>query len=138
VFDLSITKIAVLLVLAVVIFGPEQLPKIAQQAGRALRDLRRLADSATQDLREGLGPEFADFDVSDLNPKNFVRKHLLDDEFDLDDLDPRKVVRKHLLDEPDGDNAGSPAAEEATAAEDATAVAVLPPGETPPYDSEAT
>jgi sec-independent protein translocase protein TatB len=132
VFDLSITKIAVLLVLALVIFGPEQLPKIAQQAGRALRDLRRLADSATSDLREGLGPEFADFDVSDLNPKTFVRKHLLDDEFDVDDLDPRKFMRKHLLDEQDGDHAGSPTAEEATA------VAVLPPGETPPYDSEAT
>jgi sec-independent protein translocase protein TatB len=132
VFDLSITKIAVLLVLALVIFGPDQLPKVAQQAGRALRDLRRLADSATRDLREGLGPEFADFDVSDLHPKNFVRKHLLDDEFDVDDLDPRKFVRKHLLDEPDGDGAGSPVTGEATP------VAVLPPGETPPYDSEAT
>jgi sec-independent protein translocase protein TatB len=132
VFDLSITKIAVLLVIAVVIFGPEQLPKLAQQAGRALRDLRRLADSATRDLREGLGPEFEDFDVTDLHPKNFVRKHLLNDGLDLDDLDPRTLVRKHLLDEPDGDAAGSAAAAETTA------VAVLQPGETPPYDSEAT
>jgi len=135
VFDLSITKIAILLVLAVVIFGPEQLPKLAQQAGRALRDLRKLADNATRDLKEGLGPEFADFDVTDLHPKNFVRKHLLDDEFDMDDLNPRKFVRKHLLDEPDG----APMSEMAEPMpEDATAVAVLPPGETPPYDSEAT
>ena len=134
-FDLSITKIAVLLVLAVVIFGPEQLPKLAQQAGRALRDLRKLADNATRDLKEGLGPEFADFDVTDLHPKNFVRKHLLDDEFDMDDLNPRKFVRKHLLDEPDG----APMSEMAEPMpEDATAVAVLPPGESPPYDSEAT
>ena len=134
-FDLSITKIAILLVLAVVIFGPEQLPKLAQQAGRALRDLRKLADNATRDLKEGLGPEFADFDVTDLHPKNFVRKHLLDDEFDMDDLNPRKFVRKHLLDEPDG----APMSEMAEPMpEDATAVAVLPPGETPPYDSEAT
>jgi sec-independent protein translocase protein TatB len=137
VFDLSITKIAVLLVLAVVIFGPEQLPKLAQQAGRALRDLRRLADNATADLKEGLGPEFADFDVTDLHPKNFVRKHLLDDEMGLDDLDPRKFVHKHLLDEPEaGQAGGTPMAEPVP--EDATAVAVLPPGETPPYDSEAT
>ena len=127
-FDLSITKIAVLLVLAVVIFGPEQLPKLAQQAGRALRDLRRLADNATADLKEGLGPEFADFDVTDLHPKNFVRKHLLDDEMGLDDLDPRKFVRKHLLDEPEaGQAGGAPMAE--SMPEDATAVAVLPPGE---------
>ena len=76
-FDLSITKLLVLGVIAIVIFGPEQLPRIAAQAGRALRDLRRLAEGATRDLREGLGPEFAEFDVTDLHPKNFVRKHLL-------------------------------------------------------------
>ena len=77
-FDLSITKLLVLAVLAIVIFGPDQLPRIASQAGRALRDLRRLAEGARNDLREGLGPEFADFDVADLHPKNFVRKHLLE------------------------------------------------------------
>jgi sec-independent protein translocase protein TatB len=136
VFDLSLTKLAVLAVLALVIFGPEQLPKIAAQAGRALRDLRRLADSATRDLKEGLGPEFADFDVTDLHPRNFVRKHLLDDNFDTDDLDPRSFARKHLLDDPDGDQSGGGQSGSAPAAE--TAVAVLPPGETPPYDSEAT
>ena len=79
VFDLSFTKLLVLAVLALVIFGPDQLPKIAAQAGRALRDLRRLADMAKADLKEGLGPEFADFDINDLDPRNFVRKHLLDD-----------------------------------------------------------
>jgi sec-independent protein translocase protein TatB len=30
-------------------------------------------------LREGLGPEFADFEIEDLNPKRFVQKHLFDD-----------------------------------------------------------
>ena len=56
-FDLSLTKIAVLLVIAVVIFGPDQLPKVAAQAARTLRELRRLADGARRDLTEGLGPE---------------------------------------------------------------------------------
>jgi sec-independent protein translocase protein TatB len=79
VFDLSITKLLVLAVLALVIFGPEQLPKMAQQLGRSLRDLRRLADKAKTDLQDGLGPEFADFDLADLHPRTFVRKHLLDD-----------------------------------------------------------
>ena len=78
-FDLSIGKLLVLAVIAVVIFGPNQLPKMAAQAGRALRELRRLADGARDDLREGLGPEFSDFDIADLHPRNFVRKHLLDD-----------------------------------------------------------
>jgi sec-independent protein translocase protein TatB len=131
VFDLSIGKILVLLVIALVIFGPDQLPKLAKQAGGVLRDLRKLADAATRDLKENLGPEFEDFDVTDLHPKNFVRKHLLDDQMDLDDLDPRKFVRKHLMDEPREDRADMPA-------EETTAVGVLEPGETPPYDAEAT
>jgi sec-independent protein translocase protein TatB len=79
VFDLSITKLLVLAVLALVIFGPDQLPRMAQQLGRSLRDLRRLADKAKTDLQDGLGPEFADFDLADLHPRTFVRKHLLDD-----------------------------------------------------------
>ena len=69
-------------VLALVIFG-DKLPSVAAQAGRALRELRTMANTAKQDLRDGLGPEFADFDPADLNPKNFVRKHLFDD-LDID------------------------------------------------------
>lgn len=117
-FDLSLTKLLVLGVIAVVIFGPEQLPRIAAQAARALRDLRRLAEGATRDLREGLGPEFAEFEVTDLHPKNFVRKHLLDG---LDDND--------FAESPDFPP--DPAAAVATADG-------LAPGEMPPYDSEAT
>jgi sec-independent protein translocase protein TatB len=79
VFDLSVTKLLVLAVIALVVFGPKELPKIASQAGRALRDLRRIAEGAKQDLREGLGPEFEAFDFDDLNPRRFVQKHLLDE-----------------------------------------------------------
>ena len=78
-FDLSLPKLLVLAVIALVIFGPNELPKIASQAGRALRDLRKIAEGAKNDLREGLGPEFADFEIEDLNPKRFVQKQLLDD-----------------------------------------------------------
>ena len=66
-FDLSIGKILVLGIIGLVVFGPDQLPRIAAQAGRALRDLRRLADRARADLADNLGPEFHDFDLNDLN-----------------------------------------------------------------------
>jgi sec-independent protein translocase protein TatB len=79
VFDLSITKLLVLAVIALVVFGPNELPRIAQQAGKALRDLRKIAEGAKADLVEGLGPEYQDFDFQDLNPKRFVTKHLLED-----------------------------------------------------------
>jgi sec-independent protein translocase protein TatB len=120
VFDLSLTKLLVLAVIAVVVFGPDQLPRVAAQAARALRELRRIADGARNDLREGLGPEFAEFDFADLDPRHFVRKHL------LDDLNGDGLVT------PD---AGAVAT---AAAGEAGAPAVLAPGEAPPYDSEAT
>jgi hypothetical protein len=31
------------------------------------------------DLRHGLGPEFADFEIEDLNPKRLAHKHLFGD-----------------------------------------------------------
>ncbi len=114
-FDLSLTKLLVLAVIAVVIFGPDQLPRVAAQAGRALRELRRLADGARDDLREGLGPEFAEFDFNDLHPRTFVRKHLLDGASEPDPL----------------------VADGAVTAEE-PALATLAPGENPPFDPEAT
>jgi sec-independent protein translocase protein TatB len=85
-FDLSITKLLILAVLGLMIFGPEQLPRMAAQAGKALRDLRRLAENARTDLTDSLGPEFSDFDFNDLNPRSFVRKHLLEGFEDDDDF----------------------------------------------------
>ena len=78
-FDLSLPKLLVLAVIALVVFGPNELPKIAAQAGRALRDLRKIAEDAKNDLREGLGPEFAAFEIEDLNPRRLVHKHLSGD-----------------------------------------------------------
>jgi sec-independent protein translocase protein TatB len=125
VFDLSIEKLLVLAVLALIIFGPDRLPKIAAQAGRALRDLRRIAESAKADIQEGLGPEFRDFDLGDLNPRAFVRKHLWD-EADTD------------RNGNGNGNGNAPAPPYSHASLPETSVTRLPPGESPPYDSEAT
>ena len=118
-FDLNFTKILILAVIALVIFGPDQLPKLARQAGQALRDLRRIAENAKADLQEGLGPEFRDFDINDLHPKNFVRKHLWEDGVH-------------------GNGNGAGSVTEATPFPETDSVGVLAPGESPPYDSEAT
>ena len=116
-FDLSIPKLLVLAVIALVIFGPNELPKIASQAGRALRDLRRIAEGAKNDLREGLGPEFADFEIEDLHPKRFVQKHLFDDL--------------------NGDNRNSAGQSPAAGSAGANGT-LLAPGERAPYDPDAT
>jgi sec-independent protein translocase protein TatB len=122
VFDLSLTKLLVLAVIALVVFGPHELPRIASQAGRALRDLRRIAEGAKADLREGLGPEFQDFDFEDLNPRRFVQKHLLDD---MDSV-PEQTRQPYgeVGSPPDAALAGARGA--------------LLDGEDPPFDVEAT
>lgn len=75
-FGFGFWEIVVLGGLALLIFGPDQLPKALKQVGGVIRQLRRMADSTTKDLKQELGPEFRDFDVADLNPRRFVRKHL--------------------------------------------------------------
>jgi sec-independent protein translocase protein TatB len=121
VFGLGWPEVLALIVIALLVFGPEKLPQAATQAGRMLRQVRQMANNAKTDLQDNLGPEFANFDPTDLHPKNFVRKHL------LQDLE---------------DDWNRPAADEPTPAHEepyATAVAgELGYGEIPPYDSEAT
>lgn len=81
-FDVGFGEFAVLALLGLLIFGPNQLPKFAAQAGRAVRQLRQMATSATDDLRAGLPEEYRDFNPADLNPRTFIRKHLWEDEED--------------------------------------------------------
>ncbi|QBI55853.1 sec-independent translocase [Streptomonospora litoralis] len=83
-FNIGWGEFVALALLALLIFGPDQLPKAAAQVGRVLRQLRNMADSAKTDIQQGLGPEFKDFDVQDLNPRRFVQKHFWDDEDEAD------------------------------------------------------
>ena len=78
--DLSMTKLLILGVLAMLIFGPEKLPQLARDAGRMVRQFRGMAQQARSELRSELGDVVPDFDIKDLNPRHFVRKHLFDDE----------------------------------------------------------
>lgn len=135
-FGLGWPEILALVVIALLVFGPEKLPQAAQQAGRALRQLRNMANNARSDLQTHLGPEFRDFDPADLNPKNFVRKHLIDDlERDWNSTPGSTSGGTSLpssyngLDD-DLDDDPSPAY--------TPAGGTLAYGEIPPYDHEAT
>lgn len=102
-------EIAFLIVLALFVFGPERLPKAAADAGRMLRQVRAMAQNATADMKAELGPEMADLDLTDLDPRRFVARHLLSD---------------------DGSDDGP--------VQSRSAPRSLRPGEIPPYDPDAT
>jgi sec-independent protein translocase protein TatB len=83
VFDhLGWGEISVLLVLGLFVFGPERLPGMAAEAGRAMRRFRTYAKGLTDDLKTELGPEIGDLDLRSLHPKTFVQKHLFEDDPD--------------------------------------------------------
>jgi sec-independent protein translocase protein TatB len=55
VVDLSPAKILVVLVVALVVLGPDKLPRVARQAGRLVNDFRRLRDGVHAEVREAFG-----------------------------------------------------------------------------------
>ena len=67
--NLGWAEIAVLAVLAMLIFGPERLPKVAADAGRLVRELRRMASGVTSDLKNELGVDLDD--IRRLDPRRF-------------------------------------------------------------------
>jgi sec-independent protein translocase protein TatB len=98
-------------VVALVVFGPDRLPEFARQAGRLVRQVRQLSRQARDDIRNELGPEYADFELTDLDPRRAIRKHL-----------------QEAWDESEDDDGPS----------SGPAVPPLRRGEVPPYDSDAT
>ncbi|WP_267714890.1 sec-independent translocase [Streptomyces sp. CoH17] len=84
--DIGALELVTLVVLAVLVFGPDKLPKVIQDVTRTIRKIREFSDSAKQDIRQELGPEFKDFEFEDLNPKTFLRKQLDNDELGLKEI----------------------------------------------------
>lgn len=51
-------KIILILVVALIVFGPQRLPEIARQVGAAVRELRRMQDTVRGELDQVLHPDF--------------------------------------------------------------------------------
>jgi sec-independent protein translocase protein TatB len=67
----------VLVLLGLLIFGPDRLPRAIADGVKLLRNVRSMARSATSDLSRELG---TDIQLEDLHPKALLRKHLLSEE----------------------------------------------------------
>jgi sec-independent protein translocase protein TatB len=78
--NLGWEEILVLAVVGLIVFGPDRLPKAAQDLARLLRELRTMARGAANDLKAELGPEMADLDLRSLHPRRFVEDALFGDD----------------------------------------------------------
>ena len=108
-FGVGLPEFAVIVVVAILVFGPDRLPDLARQAAVMIRKARQLANAARDELREELGPEYSDLELTDLDPRTIVRKHIME-AWEEDAAKP--ALRPGLRE--------------------------LEPGETPPYDVDAT
>jgi len=77
--DINAPEFLLLLVLAIILFGPERLPDLFRKVARVVQYVRTVAGTAQTQLSKELGPGFEDLDLRDLNPKTFIQKHLLDE-----------------------------------------------------------
>jgi sec-independent protein translocase protein TatB len=75
-FDFGAGEIAGLVVLALILVGPERMPRVAGDLARLIRKVRAMTNTATAEIRENLGPGFEDLTPSDLNPKTFIKRHV--------------------------------------------------------------
>jgi sec-independent protein translocase protein TatB len=74
-------ELLVIALLALLVIGPERLPHYAAQLGRLVREARRLAVGARDQVKAELGPDFDDVDWQKLDPRQY---------------DPRRIVKDAL------------------------------------------
>lgn len=119
-------EMLVLVVVGLVILGPERLPGAIRWTATALRQARDYVTNAADQLRDEMGPEFEDLRA----PLSELQK--------LRGMTPRAALTRHLL---DGDDSlftavGQLAEEPRTAAPAAASKPVL--GGPAPFDADAT
>ncbi|MGM1017643.1 MAG: twin-arginine translocase TatA/TatE family subunit [Actinomycetota bacterium] len=130
-FGLSFEKLLLIGVIAVLIVGPERLPKYAESFAKLVRKGGEyLRDTRTR-VREEMGAEVDDVDWRKLDPRQY---------------DPRRIIRDALFE----DDPVAPAAAAATSIREPAPAAPVKPAHTPrvrpeftrasppPYDIEAT
>mgnify|MGYP001190336089 CR=1 FL=1 len=77
-------ELLLLIIIAVIVIGPERLPAYAEQLGQLVRNLKKMATGATERVKEELGEEAEDLDLSQFDPRKY---------------DPRRIVREALADD---------------------------------------
>ena len=80
-FGINGSEFLVIILVAVIVVGPQRLPEYTRKLTQMVRQLRVFLDNARSQIAEEVGPEMADLDLSSLDPRQY---------------DPRKIVRDAL------------------------------------------
>jgi sec-independent protein translocase protein TatB len=124
-------EMLLLVVIGLVILGPERLPGAIRWTSNSLRQARDYISGATNQLREDLGPDFEEF----RQPLSELQK--------LRGMTPRAALTKHLL---DGDDSWISEAFQSPEKPHSVPppqpapqkIEPLPPGTPAPFDADAT
>lgn len=123
-FGLTIEKLFLIGLVALLIVGPDRLPAYSAQLARLVKKLRSMAQGAESRIREEMGDEYDGVNWKDLDPRKY---------------DPRRIIREALVDEPQPGNKFSARAQPASVYSTAKPPSVpRPSGSTPPFDPEST
>jgi sec-independent protein translocase protein TatB len=96
-FDFGAGEILGLAVIAIILVGPDRLPRLAVDAAKFVKKVRSFANTATAEIRENLGPGFEDLKPSDLHPKTFVKKQITNALEEVDNPKPAPKIDPDLL-----------------------------------------
>lgn len=136
-FGINGPEFFLLLIIGVLVIGPQRLPEYTQKLANLVKEVRRMASGAREQIKEEVGIDIDDVDWKKYDPRQY---------------DPRRIIKEALLDDDTKPvSAGAPAA--VAAVSGAAAVAAVPesaparpervvqslqPGEPAPFDTEAT
>ena len=92
--DIGFGEMLGLAILALVLVGPDRLPTFAVEVAKLIKTFRTYAVSATDQIKDSLGPGYENLKPEDLHPKNFIKKQINEALVD----EPKKLNSKAKLD----------------------------------------
>jgi sec-independent protein translocase protein TatB len=133
VFGINGPEFFLLLIIGIMVIGPKRLPEYTQKLANLVKEVRRMASGAREQIKEEVGIDIDEVDWKKYDPRQY---------------DPRRIIKEALLDDDSKPvSPGAPAVAAAAAvavsgtagsARPERAVQRLPQGETAPFDTEAT
>lgn len=127
-FGINGPEFLLLLIIGVLVIGPSRLPEYTQKLANLIKEVRRMASGARDQIKEEVGIDIDQVDWKKYDPRQY---------------DPRRIIKEALLeDDTKPVSSGAPESAEALASAGVAAsvrnIERLPDGVAAPFDTEAT